>query len=66
MSDLPQRPLPLDRLVVAIDPGNAQNRVWLSTDTAGLLVEPAHLTHRGTGILHGSCPPAPKRPRNRL
>ncbi len=52
MSDLPQRPLPLDRLVVAIDPGNAQNRVWLSTDTAGLLVEPAHLTHRGTGILH--------------
>lgn len=32
MSDLLQRALPVDRLVVAIDPGKARNRVWLSTD----------------------------------
>jgi len=40
VGDLLQRALPGDTLVVAIDPGKAQNRVWLSTDAAGLLVEP--------------------------
>lgn len=41
--DLLQRALPVDRLVVAIDPGKVNNRVWLSTDTNGLLVEPMTL-----------------------
>lgn len=43
MGDLLQRALPVDRLVVAIDPGKAQNRVWLSTDVDGLLVDPLTL-----------------------
>lgn len=43
MGDLLQRALPVDRLVVAIDPGKVQHRVWLSTDGAGLLVEPLSL-----------------------
>ena len=43
MGDLLQRALPVDRLVVAIDPGKVQHRVWLSKDGAGLLVEPLSL-----------------------
>lgn len=43
MGDLLQRALPVDTLVVAVDPGKAQNRVWLSTDLAGLLLEPLTL-----------------------
>lgn len=43
MGDLLQRALPVDRLVVAIDPGKVQHRVWLSTDAVGLLVEPLTL-----------------------
>lgn len=38
-----QRSLPVSTLVVAIDPGKAQNRVWLSTDDAGLVVDPLSL-----------------------
>lgn len=43
MGDLLQRALPVDRLVVAIDPGKVQHRVWLSSNAAGLLVEPLTL-----------------------
>ena len=43
MGDLLQRALPVDRLVVAIDPGKVHNRVWLSTDATGLVVEPMTL-----------------------
>jgi transposase len=40
VSELLQPSLAGSRLVVAIDPGKAQHRVWLSTCEAGLLVEP--------------------------
>ncbi len=50
MGDLLQRALPVDGLVVAFDPGEAQNRVWLSTDAAGLLVEPLTLPVLRAGI----------------
>jgi hypothetical protein len=50
MGDLLQRALPVDRLVVAIDPGKAQNRIWLSTDAAGLLVDPLTLPVFRSGI----------------
>lgn len=40
MSELLQPSLAGSRLVVAIDPGKAQHRVWLSTSDDGLLVEP--------------------------
>ncbi len=43
MGDLLQRALSGDRLVVAIDPGKVQHRVWLSTDAAGLVTEPLTL-----------------------
>jgi len=43
VGDLLQRALPVDTLVVAVDPGKVQNRVWLSTDTDGLRVEPITL-----------------------
>jgi transposase len=43
VGDLLQRALPVDALVVAVDPGKAQNRVWLSTDRTGLVVEPLTL-----------------------
>ncbi len=43
MGDLLRKALSGDRLVVAIDPGKVQHRVWLSTDAAGLLVEPLTL-----------------------
>lgn len=50
MGDLLQRALPVDRLVVAIDPGKARNRVWLSTDAVGLVVEPVTLPVLRSGI----------------
>jgi transposase len=50
MGDLLQRALPVDRLVVAIDPGKVQNRVWLSTDAAGLLVDPLTLPVLRSGV----------------
>lgn len=50
MGDLLQRALPVDRLVVAIDPGKVSVRVWLSTDTAGLLVEPQTLPVLRSGL----------------
>jgi len=40
MGSLLQRSLPSSTLVVAIDPGKAHHRVWLSTDAAGLVTEP--------------------------
>jgi hypothetical protein len=40
MGSLLQRSLPPSTLVVAIDPGKAPHRVWLSTDAAGLVTEP--------------------------
>lgn len=50
MGDLLQRALPVDRLVVAVDPGKALNRVWLSTDTDGLLLDPLTLPLRRSGL----------------
>jgi len=38
-----QRALPVDRLVVAIDPGKVQHRVWLTTDAGGLVEAPLTL-----------------------
>lgn len=43
MGSLLQRSLPASTLVVAIDPGKVHNRVWLSTDAAGLVIEPMSL-----------------------
>lgn len=43
MGSVLRRALPVDTLVVAIDPGKVQHRVWLSTDARGLLVEPMTL-----------------------
>ena len=50
MGDLLQRALPVDTLVVAVDPGKAQNRVWLSTDADGLLLDPLTLPVLRSGI----------------
>jgi transposase len=50
VGDLLQRALPVDTLVVAVDPGKAQNRVWLSTDRDGLLVDPLTLTVLRSGM----------------
>ncbi len=50
LGDLLRRALPADRLVVAIDPGKAQNRVWLSTDAAGLLIDPLKLPVLRSGV----------------
>ena len=50
MGDLLQRALPVDTLVVAVDPGKAQNRVWLSTDAGGLLLDPLTLPVLRAGI----------------
>jgi transposase len=40
VGSLLQKSLPSSALVVAIDPGKAYHRVWLSTDAAGLVTEP--------------------------
>lgn len=50
MGDLLQRALPVDTLVVAVDPGKALNRVWLSTDVDGLLLDPLTLPVLRPGI----------------
>jgi hypothetical protein len=50
VGDLLQRALPVDTLVVAIDPGKARNRVWLSTDAGGLRVDPVTLPVLREGI----------------
>jgi transposase len=42
--------LPSSTLVVAIDPGKAHHRVWLSTDAAGLLTEPLTLPVLRSGL----------------
>jgi transposase len=42
--------LPGSTLVVAIDPGKAWNRVWLSTGEAGLLVQPCSLPTSRQGV----------------
>ena len=50
MGSLLQRSLPTATLVVAIDPGKARNRVWLSTDAAGLVVEPLSVPVLRSGL----------------
>jgi transposase len=50
VESLLQRALPVSTLVVAIDPGKVQNRVWLSTDRAGLIVEPLSLPVLRSGL----------------
>lgn len=50
MGSLLQKSLPVSTLVVAIDPGKAQNRVWLSSDESGLIVEPLSLSVLGPGL----------------
>jgi hypothetical protein len=40
----------VDTLVVAVDPGKALNRVWLSTDAGGLLLDPLTLPVLRSGI----------------
>lgn len=50
MGDLLQRALPVDTLVVAVDPGKARNRVWLSTDAGGLVVDPLTLPVLRAGL----------------
>jgi transposase len=61
-----QQALPGSTLVVAIDPGKAQHRVWFSTGDAGLLVEPRSVPALRPGLdevsdvigrLAGDCPP---------
>lgn len=43
MGSLLQKSLPVSTLVVAIDPGKVQNRVWLSRDESGLVIDPLSL-----------------------
>ncbi len=50
MGSLLQRSLPTATLVVAIDPGKARNRVWLSTDESGLVVEPLSVPVLRSGL----------------
>lgn len=50
MGSLLQKSLPVSTLVVAIDPGKVQNRVWISTDEAGLIVDPLSLSVLGSGL----------------
>ena len=45
-----QMALPVSTLVVAIDPGKVANRVWLSTDEDGLVVEPLSLSVLRPGL----------------
>ncbi|MGV8972437.1 MAG: transposase [Rhodoglobus sp.] len=45
-----QKALPVTTLVVAIDPGKALNRVWLSRDEGGLVVEPLSLSVLRPGL----------------
>jgi transposase len=50
VGSLLQKSLPVSTLVVAIDPGKVQNRVWLSTDESGLIVDPLSLSVLGPGL----------------
>jgi transposase len=50
VGSLLERSLPVTTLVVAIDPGKAQNRVWLSTDESGLVVDPLSLPTLRSGL----------------
>jgi hypothetical protein len=50
VGSLLQKALPSSTLVVAIDPGKARNRVWLSTDEAGLVAEPVSLSVLRSGL----------------
>jgi transposase len=45
-----ERALPGSALVVAIDPGKVQHRVWFSTADAGLLVEPVSVPSLRAGL----------------
>jgi transposase len=45
-----QRALSADTLVVAVDPGKVQHRVWLSTGAAGQVVEPLTLPVFRSGL----------------
>jgi transposase len=54
VSELLQPSLAASRLVVAIDPGKAQHRVWLSTSDDGLLVEPLSVPVLRAGLDHVS------------
>ena len=49
-SVLLRRALPSSTLVVAVDPGKARNRVWLSTDAGGLVMEPVTLPVLRSGL----------------
>lgn len=49
-SDLLQQALPPSTLVVAIDPGKVQHRVWFSTGDAGLLEEPRSVPSLRPGL----------------
>lgn len=50
MGSLLQKSLPSSTVVVAIDPGKARHRVWLSTDERGLLVDPLTLPVLRSGL----------------
>lgn len=50
MESLLQEGVAVSTLVVAVGPGNPQNRVWLSTDQAGLVVEPLSLPALRSGL----------------
>ena len=45
-----RRSLSPGTLVVAVDPGKVSNRVWLSTDAAGLVTEPLSLPVLRSGL----------------
>ncbi len=48
--DLLRRELPATSLVVAVDPGKAFNRVWLTTGERGLIGEPVTLPVLSEGV----------------
>jgi hypothetical protein len=50
MAGLLQKALPLETLVVAIDPGKVSNRVWLASGERGLVAEPVSLPTLHEGI----------------
>ncbi|MDX6212104.1 MAG: transposase [Frankiales bacterium] len=50
MGSLLRKSLPVSTLVVAIDPGKAQNRVWLTRDDPELIVEPLTLPVLRSGL----------------
>jgi transposase len=50
VSSLLQKALPLETLVVAIDPGKIANRVWLASGERGLVGEPVSLSTLREGV----------------